>query len=282
MTYGKDKLIALSGLAHDYYKRKGYNGEKPGKYAAGLWAVDMPSALLWRTHHSPQNMTQAVNASPIQPPQRRPEYRAPSWSWASVDEFISYDSQMLKTETEYGGIWLPDDAPSPRETSEYDFGAFRVQEIETTTSLVDPMGAVFAGHVTLTGLVATVIVDEETGIISPWTSPSTYTWLRDPDCLVVGALFADVQTEVESFDEIYCISVRDEQDGAEVEMPEELGKVNYGQVDNHFERSGMIMGLGLARIEDDEDGKLFKRLGLVRWVRKELFVGKEVSTIKIV
>ena len=44
----------------------------------------------------------------------------------------------------------------------------------------------------------------------------------------------------------------------------------------------MIMGLGLARIGDDEDGKLFKRLGLVRWVRKELFVGKEVSTIKIV
>lgn len=57
LTYGKDKLIALSGLAHYYYECEGpsgasYNhhkGEQRGKYAAGLWEVDMPSALLWQT-----------------------------------------------------------------------------------------------------------------------------------------------------------------------------------------------------------------------------------------
>ncbi len=290
LTYGKDKLIALSGLAHYYYEHEGhsgsshknYKGEKQGKYAAGLWEADMPSALLWRTHQYPPGMTQAINASPRQPPQRPSEYRAPSWSWASVDGHISYDSQMLENETKYGGIWLPDDPPSPRESSEYDFGAFRVQEIETITSSSDPMGAVSAGYITLKGLVATAIIDEETYSDSQPNMPSTYTWLRDPDSLIVGTLLADVQTEVRPHNIIYCISVRDEQDGAEVKMPKDFDKVRGGQVSDHFEKSEMIMGLGLARIGEDEDGVVFKRLGLVRWVRKDLFFGKDVSTIKIV
>lgn len=291
LTYGKDKLIALSGLAHYYYyEREGqsgafYNhrkGEQRGKYAAGLWETDNPSALLWQTQQYPPNMTQAINASPLHPPQRPPEYRAPSWSWASVDAHISYDSQKLDSDAKYGGIWLPDDPISPRESSEYDFGAFHVQEIETTKSSPDAMGAVCAGHITLTGLVATAIIDEETHTISKLGLPSTYTWLRDPDCSVVGALLADVQTEVRPYDDIYCVSVRDEQDGAVVRMPEELDKVNYGQVGDRFERSEMVMGLGLSRIGQEEDGNVFRRLGLIRWVRKELFVGKEISTIKIV
>ena len=300
LTYGKDKLIALSGLAHYYdYEREVqsgayYNyhfnydqGEQRGKYVrgkyvAGLWEDDMPSALLWQTQQYPPNMTQAINASRLHPPQRPSEYRAPSWSWASVDAHISYDSQMLGSDAEYGGIWLPDDPSSPRESSEYDFGAFHVQEIETIKSSPDPMGAVCAGHITLTGLVATAIIDEETRTISELDSPSTYTWLRDPDFSVVGALLADVQTEVRPYDEIYCVSVRDEQDGAEVRMPEELDKVNYRQVGDRFERSGMVMGLGLTKIRQEEQGAVFRRLGLTRWVRKELFFGEDISTIKIV
>ena len=295
LTYGKDKLIALSGLAHYYdYERKvqsgaSYNyhhnyhkGEQRGKYVAGLWEDDMPSALLWQTQQYPPNMTQAINASRRHPPQRPSEYRAPSWSWASVDAHISYDSQMLASDAQYGGIWLPDDPSSPRESSEYNFGAFHVQEIETIKSSPDPMGAVCAGHVTLTGLVATAIIDEETRTISKLGSPSTYTWLRDGDFSVVGALLADVQTEVRPYDEIYCLSVRDEHDGAEVGMPEELDQVNYRQVGDGFERSGMVMGLGLTRIRQGEQGAVFRRLGLVRWVRKELFLGEDISTIKIV
>lgn len=290
LTYGKDKLIALSGLAHDYYEREGQSGasykcsksERRGKYAAGLWEVDMPSALLWRTHQYPPNMDQAVNAPPLRPPQRPSRYRAPSWSWASIDGPVSYDSQMLDSDADYGGIWLPDDPPSPRESSEYDFGAFRVQEIETTTSSLDSMGAVSAGHITLTGIVATAIIDEETYTISQLGLPSAYTWLRDPDGLVVGALLADVQTEVRPYHNIYCVSTRDEQDGAEVKMPAELDKVIHEQIGDHFEKSEMVMGLGLARMREEADLKVFRRLGLVRWVRKELFAGKGVSTIKIV
>ena len=82
---------------------------------------------------------------------------------------------MLDAEAQYGGIWLPDDLSSLRPSSEYDFGAFHVQEIETIKSSPDPMGAVCGGHITLTGLVATAVIDEETRTISRLGLPSTYT-----------------------------------------------------------------------------------------------------------
>ena len=273
MTNSRDKLIALSGLAHSYYERQSksgvsyedYKGGRRGKYAAGLWEADMPSALLWQTPSG----------------QRPSEYRAPSWSWASVDGRISYHSQFLESETQHGGIWVPDEPPSPREPSEYDFGAFRVEEIEATTSSLDSMGAVSAGHITLAGLIAITIVDEASYTDSESDSGLTYTWLRDRDGLAVGALFADVQTEVRP-NNIHCISVRNEPDGALVKMPEELRNLNHRTVGDESENIEMIMGLGLIKIGDDDDGNVFKRLGLVRWVRKDLFIGKEVSTIRII
>ena len=42
------------------------------------------------------------------------------------------------------------------------------------------------------------------------------------------------------------------------------------------------MGLGLTTIRQEEHGAVFRRLGLVRWVRKELFFGEDISAIKIV
>ena len=188
---------------------------------------------------------------------------------------------MLENKAQHGGIWVPDDPPSPRESSEYDFGAFRVEEIETTTGALDSMGAVSAGHITLTGLVAVTIIDEESYTDSESDSESTCTWLRDRDGLVVGALLADVQTEVRP-DNIYCISVRDEQDDAVVEMPKELHEVHHRTFGDESENIEMVMGLGLVKNDGEEDGNVFTRLGLVRWVKKDLFVGKEVSSIKII
>ena len=277
LTESKDKLTALSGLAYSYYERedqlrappKGYKGGQRGGYAAGLWEAHMPSALLWRTWSA----------------QRPPEYRAPSWSWASVDGRISYNSQTLDSEHDYGGIGFPDDRPSPRETSEYDFGDFRVQEIETTTSSLDPMGAVSAGHITLTGSVAVATIDDETYTIYQSGPPSKYTWLRNPNHLVIGALLADVQAEVRP-NIIHCVSVRDEQAGAVVRIPWELNKEYIGRPSRRRSRNYVttetVMGLGLIEIGDEEGGKVFRRLGLVRWMRKNYFAGKEVSTIKII
>ena len=280
MTKSKDKLIALSGLAHSYYERDGQSGAsyktskggRQGKYAAGLWEADMPSALLWRTLLWRNRSAQ-----------RPLDYWAPSWSWASVDGRISYDCQMLHTEPINGRLDLELVPLLPRRSSEYDFGAFRVEEIEMTTSSSDPMGAVSAGYITVTGLIAVAIIDEEAYNISQSGSPSRYTWLRDPNRLVVGALLADVQAEIRT-NHIYCVGVRDEQGGSSIEVPEKLDKVYRFRSRNlrNLERVEMVMGLGLTEIGEEEDRKVFKRLGLVRWVRKNLFAGKEVSTIKII
>lgn len=70
LTFPRDKLPALSGVAKRIYCQKG------GQYLAGLWRDERIEAqLCWRADG----------------PKIRPtEWRAPSWSWASVDGPISY------------------------------------------------------------------------------------------------------------------------------------------------------------------------------------------------
>ncbi|KAF2658117.1 HET-domain-containing protein [Lophiostoma macrostomum CBS 122681] len=76
LTRGSDRLPAIAGVA----RQVGYT--IGGQYLAGLWERSLPDDLLWkvdepletRTNHRPQN------------------YRAPSWSWASVNGKIEYMS----------------------------------------------------------------------------------------------------------------------------------------------------------------------------------------------
>jgi hypothetical protein len=76
LSHATDKLVAFSGLASAFLqKRKDFNDV----YLAGLFRNDLPQALLWK---HPVNY---VNTAP-----RSLEYRAPSWSWASVDGKITY------------------------------------------------------------------------------------------------------------------------------------------------------------------------------------------------
>jgi hypothetical protein len=75
LTNPRDKLVAIAGLVV---------GMQPvlGDYLAGLWKIGLPRDLLWVTRPSGPG-------SP--PPRRSPAYRAPSWSWASVDGGPDYN-----------------------------------------------------------------------------------------------------------------------------------------------------------------------------------------------
>ena len=77
LTFGMDKLPALEGLAEWY---RTWLGARETSYLAGIWSHHLPEGLVWRVS--------ADSSSPRQLP--RPEWRAPSWSWASVDNAISY------------------------------------------------------------------------------------------------------------------------------------------------------------------------------------------------
>ena len=70
LTFARDKLPALSGIARRIHSQKG------GQYLAGLWREEnIEAQLCWRVH---------------EPTTRPTTWRAPSWSWASVDGPISY------------------------------------------------------------------------------------------------------------------------------------------------------------------------------------------------
>ncbi|KJZ74886.1 hypothetical protein HIM_05795 [Hirsutella minnesotensis 3608] len=64
LTFPSDKLPALAGVAEVYSKLL------DDQYVCGLWRKSMIEGLYWRS----LDMSTAA-----------PEYRAPSWSWASVD-----------------------------------------------------------------------------------------------------------------------------------------------------------------------------------------------------
>ena len=93
LTRGSDKLPGLSGVATMIHALTG------DKFLAGLWREDLPRALMWRTW-------------PGESLARPAKYRAPSWSWASVegevlyvavDDNISTAVDILEAETELLG-----------------------------------------------------------------------------------------------------------------------------------------------------------------------------------
>jgi hypothetical protein len=72
LTYEKDKFPALSGIA------KRMQQTRPSDiYLAGLWKSSLLKDLLWH-----------ASADLLERPQ---QWRAPSWSWASINSPISYD-----------------------------------------------------------------------------------------------------------------------------------------------------------------------------------------------
>jgi hypothetical protein len=71
LTFLKDKLPAISGIA-EYYGRK-----MGDEYIGGLFKKSLLPSLLWKRELA------------IRP--RPGEYRAPSWSWAAIDGTIRWE-----------------------------------------------------------------------------------------------------------------------------------------------------------------------------------------------
>jgi len=110
-TYTSDKLLGISGLVRQYMSR---NRLRPSDYAAGLWKPSMPHTLLWRIHHGG----------------RRPgKYRAPSWTWASID----------------GRVALPAPSAASKQT------CLEVIDVSLNMKNNDPLGLCESGHVKVRG-----------------------------------------------------------------------------------------------------------------------------------
>ncbi|KAK3947624.1 HET-domain-containing protein [Pseudoneurospora amorphoporcata] len=80
LTHSLDKLPALSGLAQNFSIIQGSGfALNENSYLAGLWRPYLPHALCWQTDKSNFNNPSNYRPHP---------YRAPSWSWASVEATV--------------------------------------------------------------------------------------------------------------------------------------------------------------------------------------------------
>ncbi|KAF5523266.1 hypothetical protein CGCA056_v005523 [Colletotrichum aenigma] len=75
MTVLSDRMIAIAGLATAYHED--FAGDE---YIAGMWRSQLPQSLCWVA--GPDEMVPMKH--------RTSEYRAPSWSWASVEGGIYF------------------------------------------------------------------------------------------------------------------------------------------------------------------------------------------------
>ncbi|KAJ2897757.1 hypothetical protein MKZ38_004380 [Zalerion maritima] len=67
LTKESDRLMAFSGIAQAFGESHGITDD----YLAGLWRCQLPTALCWYAKGSPTS--------------RSLKYKAPSWTWASID-----------------------------------------------------------------------------------------------------------------------------------------------------------------------------------------------------
>lgn len=75
LTFPSDKLYAISGVADIL----NYDGEM-GEYLSGVWSSHFVAGLTWMRR----------DLDPLTPPS---EYRAPTWSWASVEGAVLFEAR---------------------------------------------------------------------------------------------------------------------------------------------------------------------------------------------
>ena len=151
LTVRSDRLIALAGVAE--VMGQALNDE----YCAGLWQRNLAVELYW---YPPAGRG-------LKP--RPSGYRAPSWSWASLDGRCS-------------PAFFADDETTDR--------LIRIIECRIETATNEPFGVVKAGSVTLCGWLATIRLKSRQDSAREWSVFFNGSWLDDPmiyialDCML--------------------------------------------------------------------------------------------------
>ncbi|KAK0613519.1 heterokaryon incompatibility protein-domain-containing protein [Immersiella caudata] len=125
-TQYRDKLPAISGVASIIQQ------QTSSTYLGGLWVENIPLELCWSRHKTGKRID-------FEPPLSEPEYRAPSFSWASIDGPVSYWDPCGCE----GDAWVP-----------------QAQCLEATSEVIadNPFGQVSDARLTLRGLVGNCVL----------------------------------------------------------------------------------------------------------------------------
>lgn len=132
-----DKLVAISGIASEYAKLLAGD-----TYIAGVWKDTLPFGLLWGREGW------AEDARP-----RPPAYRAPSWSWASVDCPVQFESDALPRSDRHA-MSEPSDG-HPLQT--------KVLDIKVRHAGPEAFGRLIEASITISGRWFSILPTSETG-----------------------------------------------------------------------------------------------------------------------
>ncbi|KAL8692931.1 MAG: hypothetical protein Q9218_002132 [Villophora microphyllina] len=126
LTYHSDRLPALSGLAKRIQQSLFFDGSGNEGYYAGLWGCDMLTGLAWSALGDPIDWSRAT------------PYRAPTWSWASVEGRMGWDFEINGEREPYA----------------------RISQVSCDPAGADRTGAVTGGKLELSGLTIPVAVTD--------------------------------------------------------------------------------------------------------------------------
>lgn len=268
MTRESDKLIAIAGFAR-HFQRDTMGGS--GTYLAGLWKEHFPGCLLWRVRADPYGMRSGEKHRFAAFEPRRPMgYRAPSWSWASLDEEVTWASQRLTTG---GASTVPTDTTA---TTSISLIGLEPAESEFSFSRAPP-NASLTVRGQLARLMFRYLLPKPHQPVDECKRPLYYTLGaisgQDEEDDVVGFFYPDIMLEVQDLTEVSCLAVCNEEYYT-VDFDKE-----YGDAEQYRER---VMGIALAPVAKTSAPGVFRRVGLIRWVRRAVFEKGEWEDVKIV
>lgn len=211
LTVGADKLQAIAAVA-EYLQQA-----IPGQYLAGLWSYELNSQLLWHT----------IPPWPdkIRP---RPPFRAPSWSWASVDD------SRVEFETDQWGWQIED---------RLQIDGYSTEPIYPQV----PFGAVNAASLTVTGRLKYVMLEEGRVVDAQEVLPGGSKFTDSTFSVDFSADAAEDRTYLTGTKAIYMLEV------AINSEDHVLGLILKLKAPNMYERIGMFRVLGGILPKPDMD-----------------------------
>ncbi|KAH7074856.1 heterokaryon incompatibility protein-domain-containing protein [Paraphoma chrysanthemicola] len=226
LTVPSDKLVALSGLASLF--RSVTNDE----YVAGLWRSCLEHMLLWFI--TPPSEIDCI------PAVRPITYRAPSWSWASLDGSIIMDAGA------YNASWP----------------AMLAREVHLEFVTEDTTGAIKSGWLDLTGCLKPMRL-VKTGLNAYWT-------------VVLGDMVSDESTDVyancDGIGQSVKLDVAPSDDG--IIHADNAARRLYFMVGKEITGQAPLVAILLLRLVDEEE-QLFERIGIAWGINaydRELFL----------
>lgn len=233
-----DRLPALDGLA------QASSHPLKGRYVAGMWSSEMPSALLWQIDFEARKHAECCDDAPSK--------GVPSWSWASVNYGVHYQSQRSWQAHQASG----DQARVQRIC---DFGSFSIHETHVSQSNDYSTSPILRGFLSCSGKMYHLILGD---IKEGYLDHNQFISLCLKDDRTIGVLYRDKPMDPLDDQCVLFVPIRSELGGFDgVEVPFNISRV-LDETD--YVRGAMCMGIGMIQCPG-LPGK-YRRVGLLRFV----------------